>query len=435
MVDLKKFKGETFYLIGLGISGTSAAQALTHAGAEVWVWDDHRKHNADSKHLEGAQGTSAPRKTALRHCHPCDMAYSSLAALVLSPGVPLTHPSVIRARQSGVEIISDIELMFRAGLQARVLGITGTNGKSTVTALISHTLRQLGHKVEIGGNFGPATLDMKDPGPEGFVVLELSSYQLDLSPGYPLAVACLLNVALDHLDRHGSMDAYAYAKSKIFRKAEHKIVTGTDAWSRKIAAQSRATLIAPDNWPKTQMAQTLRGDHQRQNQAAAWAMLASLGFDKEKVLTAMISFPGIAHRQEILGQTDRWLFVNDSKATNVSSTIQALSAFSRIHWLAGGRGKDGGFENLKPFLTQVEKAYIYGENADELARFCQDYGLPSRQFSTLTEAFANAISAAGGTLLLSPAAASWDQYPSYIARGDHFRALVAPYLKNQDVAA
>lgn len=426
-LDLSCFSGQSFYVVGLGLSGLSAAGALRDAGACVWVWDD--------RHLPAEWSQAAVTPDALD--------YSRLHALILSPGIPLTHPRphpvVGRAKAAGVPILSDVALAFRAGLRARALGITGTNGKSTTTALVHHALEALGQRAILGGNFGVPLLDLDDPGPNAFAVLELSSYQLDLSPdGYPLAAACLLNISADHWERHGGLEGYAAAKAQIFKRADRKIVTGNDPASRKIAAQASACLLGPEDWAAFPETRALRGVHNQQNQAAACALLESLGFARQDIVPALESFPGLAHRQEIVGQTARWLFVNDSKATNVDSTARALRAFDDIHWLAGGRGKAGGFAGLTSALSKVCQAYLYGENCTELATFCQNQGLNPQTHETLDQAVAAALHAPGktlpgetlpgGTLLLSPAAASWDQYPSFEARGEHFRRLVQPHL-------
>ena len=422
MIDLSPFANQRFYVVGLGASGASAARALSAAGAVVEVWDDR-------------EGLETPH----RLIPPKAQDYTGLTALVLAPGIPLTHPephpAAKAALAAGIPVISDVELAFRAGLKAKAIGITGTNGKSTTTALVQHALTTLGQKSVIGGNFGVPILDCDDPGPEGFMVLELSSYQLDLSPGYPLAAACLLNISPDHLDRHGGLEGYAKAKARIFRDAKTKIVTGADAKSQAIAREVGADLLSPSDWAVFAETPALRGAHNQQNQAAACALLEAVGFERTALIEAFQSFPGIAHRQEILGQTDTWLFVNDSKATNVDSAIRALNAFEGIHWLAGGLGKEGDASHLLPALKNVQMAYLYGQNREALASLCAAAGTPHQLFDTLDQAFAAAMQAQGGTLLLSPAAASWDQYKSFEARGDHFRALVQPYLSPQEVAA
>ena len=418
MLDLSPFADQRFYVVGLGCSGTSAAHALATAGADVEVWDDRED-------IKPSHSLIAPDQQS----------YQGLAALVLAPGIPRTHPAphpaVKAALNAGIPVISDVELAFRAGLRAQTIGITGTNGKSTVTALVHHALVTLGQKSVVGGNFGLPILDCDDPGPEGFMVLELSSYQLDLSPGYPLAAACLLNIRPDHLDRHGGLAEYAKVKARIFRAAKTKIVTGTDAESQAIARQVGADLISACDWEAFAQTPALRGVHNRQNQAAACALLESLGFNRATIFEAFQIFPGLAHRQEILGQAGPWLFVNDSKASNLDSAIQALNAFTEIHWLAGGLGKREDRSRLFPALRNVSEAYLYGQNKTDLAELCQQADKPYQLFENLEQAFAAAMQADGGTILLSPGAASWDQYKSFEARGHHFRALAEPYLTAQ----
>ncbi len=414
MIDLSRFAGKCFYVVGLGTSGRSSVHALAAAGAKVLAWDDHKIHD--------------PEIAGFNLFAPADVPYENLSALILSPGITLSHPSVDRAKAAGVAVISDVELAFRAGLRGRALGITGTNGKSTVTAMTAHVLETLGKSVSVGGNFGPPTLHMTDPGVEGFIVLELSSYQLDLSPGYPLAAACVLNLGVDHLDRHRTMAAYAATKARIFHSARQGFILGTDPWCQTMAEETGASLIPSEGWP-TPENQTKAGPHQRQNYAAVAALLGAQGFAEADVLAALDTFPGLAHRQELLGQTPKWTFINDSKATNAGSAAMALMAYDRIHWLAGGKGKNGGLADLAPALTHVVKAYVYGENAPALGQLCQSHGVPFARFETLDAATKAALSdPIGGTLLLAPAAASWDQYPNFMARGDHFRDLIKPHL-------
>ena len=429
MIDLSLFSGQRFYVVGLGTTGISAVRALGAAGAQVACWDDYGDHGDHCAH-QAQTGQDATALTA-----PDLVDYSQLTALILSPGIAPSHRAVQAARAAGVDVISDVELLFRAGLKARALGITGTNGKSTVAALCHHVLQTLGIPCALGGNFGPATLALTDPGPEGFVVLELSSYQLELSPGYDLAAACLVNVEVDHLERHGTLANYAAAKARIFKSAQHKFVAGLDRWSQQIATQSGATLLPATHWPAERPQANLIGQHQRQNMAAVSALLTSQGLQEAAVLAAMDSFPGIPHRQQVIAKAGPWLFVNDSKATNVASTASALRAYKDIHWLAGGRAKAGGFDGLRPHLGAVTRAYIYGENAADLSAFCQQAGVPFDRFETLDQAVACALEGAGGTLLLSPAAASWDQYSSFEARGAHFHALLTPYITEHEAAA
>ena len=412
MIDLSALSHQSFYLVGLGVSGTPTATALRDAGARVAVWDD------------GA----IPEVLSTFATPPAEADYAGFDALILSPGIPLTHPAAQGAQAAGLEIIGDVELAFRAGIKARTIGITGTNGKSTTTALVHHTLAELGVPAVIGGNFGPAALTMDDPGEDGFVVLELSSYQLDLSPGYPLDAACLLNITPDHLERHGTLEDYAAAKARIFRNAKTGVITGADAESLAISRQTNIPVLEAADWALYPETPALRGEHNQQNMAATAAMLSDLGFEEGAVRAAMATFKGVAHRQEILGQAGGWTFVNDSKATNVDAAVRALTAFDDIHWLVGGRGKAGGLDDLAPGLPHVTKAYIYGENRAEVAAYCASQDVPHAVFETLDEAVASAMTAQGGTLLLAPAAASWDQYRSFEVRGDAFRSLIQPHL-------
>ena len=410
-MDLSRYKGHTFYIVGMARSGLSTLHALRAAGAIVFAWDD--------RDVDGVV------KTPFN-----DVPYNELTAVILSPGVPKTHPAAVRAINEEIDLISDVELAFRAGINAQTIGITGTNGKSTVTALTKHVLTALGESVVIAGNFGEPIFDVNDPGETGFIVLELSSYQLELSPGYNLTTACLLNLSTDHLDRHKSMSSYAKAKANIFNRAESGFVLGTDEWCQNIAQKGMAALIDPTSWPPLPDNPALVGNHQRQNCAAVLEMLKYLGFEHNEILTAMDTFPGLAHRQEVIGADKKWLFVNDSKATNPISTAIALKAYTNIHWLAGGQGKDGGLADLNDALKCVEKAYLFGENAPELADLCLMKNVPFKLFDTLAQATATALAENGGTLLLSPAAASWDQYQNFAERGEHFRHLIQTYFRD-----
>ena len=365
MVVVTEFSGKRVLVLGLAKSGRAAVRALLEGGAEVLAWDDGAK----------VRDSIAGEMTLV---DPATVDWRSVAALVLSPGIPLTfpepHPAVVWAREAGVEIIGDIELLGRAQPQARYVGITGTNGKSTTTALIGHILGQSGQRVEIGGNLGTPALSLAPLDADGIYVLEASSFQLDLIETLAFDVAVLLNVTSDHLDRHGGMDGYIAAKKRIFARqgAGAAAVVGIDdAICRDIAEELRqvgnarvipisvtreapggvyaeggwlidATGERPERVLDLAGAERLPGSHNAQNAAAAYAASRALGVEREVAAAAIRSFPGLAHRQELVGTIGGVRYINDSKATNADATEKALACYDAIYWILGGLPKAGG---------------------------------------------------------------------------------------------
>lgn len=443
MIALGPLTGKRIAVLGLGKSGLVAARALKAAGAEVLAWDD-----APAKRAE--LGFPATDLSALD--------WPGVASLVLSPGIPLTHPrphpAADAARQAGVEIIGDIELFARSAQSARAVGITGTNGKSTTTALVGHVLTRCGVPAATGGNLGTPVLSFEPLPENGVYVLEMSSFQLDLTFSQGYAVAVLVNISPDHLDRHGGMDGYIAAKRRIFEAAETAVVGVDDEDSRalgdglncrvvRISGANRVpggvyasggTLyddLDSTNRPILNLGQvpTLPGFHNAQNAAAAYATCRLLGLEGDAIAAAMRSFPGLAHRQERIAEIDGIAFVNDSKATNADSTARALVCYEAIYWIAGGVPKAGGVEPLKPLLEPVKHAFLIGQAANDFAATL-DGLVPAEISGDLATAVRHAFQAAkadglpGAVVLLSPACASYDQYTGFEARGDHFRALV-----------
>ena len=424
MITSPAFADKIYGIYGLARSGTAVAAALSASGAITLNWDD---------------GDAA--RTAfggpLTDLYEIDLA--TLDALVVSPGVPHSASLFVKAVAADIPVIGDIELFAqaRSGLPAHtVVGITGTNGKSTTTALIHHILVGAGRDARLGGNIGLPILSQEPLAAGGIYVLELSSYQLDLTFGLDCEVAVLLNITPDHLDRHGSVEAYAAAKARLFamqspgqtaivdRQAEHDHDVLGDAEDPIIVFIGDVELADQSTWP------ALQGPHNLQNARAAAAACTALGLTADAIAAGLRSYPGLPHRMERIAEKHGILWVNDSKATNPDSTAPALAAFPRTHWIAGGRAKPGvggtaDLDAVLPHLGGVVAAYLIGEAAPVFAPILSPH-LPVTLSATLARAVADAAAAAraGDTVLLSPACASFDQFRDFEARGDAFRALV-----------
>jgi UDP-N-acetylmuramoylalanine--D-glutamate ligase len=458
MTPVTTFAGRTVAVFGLGKSGLASCRALIAGGAGVVAGDDS----------PAGRETAARMGAAVEDLTQAD--WSRFAALVLAPGVPLTHPEphwvVRKARETGVEVIGDIELYARERArrapEAPFVAITGTNGKSTTTALTAHILKSAGRDVQTGGNIGTAVLALEPPAPGRCHVIEMSSFQIELTPTLAPTVGILLNVTPDHLDRHGTMEAYAGLKARLVQDALHPVVGDDDDWCRDIterlrladrgwvdilSAHSRvrrgwyandSTLVSGAPWtgPAGAFADlagigSLRGRHNIQNALAASAAAMHLGVTPAQMAAALKTFPGLPHRLEEIGRIGRTLFINDSKATNADSAATALAAFDRdVLWILGGRPKAGGITPLTAFFPRVAKAYLIGEATEAFAATL-DGRVPYVRCGTLDRAVAaaSADAAAGGApepvVLLSPACASFDHYRNFEVRGDAFRALVA----------
>ena len=455
MIPVTRFAGKRAAVFGLGKSGLSAVDALIAGGASVVAWDD----------TERAREALVGRAVEIRDLRSLD--YATLDALILAPGVPLTHPEphwvVTLAQNAGVEIIGDTELFVRelAAVEngAKLVAITGTNGKSTTTALIGHVLERAGRTVGIGGNIGTAVLSLEPPRAGMIYVVEFSSYQIDLTPSLRPDVAILLNITPDHLDRHGDFAHYASVKARIFDRQEAgdtAIIALDDAPSRDIASAlgARAQLVEisstgelsdgffasggrlfrADAGGTSLFADltdivSLRGSHNGQNAAAAAAAGLALGLSREEIVAGFASFPGLSHRMELVGELNGVVFINDSKATNADAAARALSSFERIFWIAGGLAKDGGIQNLKEFFPKIEKAYLIGDAADEFAGV-----LEAKVDHEVVGTLERAVGAAAediaertirpGAVVFSPACASFDQFRNFELRGDAFRDAV-----------
>ncbi|OYV35597.1 MAG: UDP-N-acetylmuramoyl-L-alanine--D-glutamate ligase [Rhodospirillales bacterium 20-64-7] len=421
------FADQRFAVLGLGRAGLPAAKALRELGAEVFVWDD--------------QPASRDAAAGFALARPSEIA-GRLDALVLSPGIPhrlpAPHPEAAWAQANGVPILTDAELLYRAvrarGSRAKFVGITGTNGKSTTTALLAHILTQAGMPNAAGANLGPAALSLPLLPDGGVYVLEMSSYMLERIATLRFDAAAMLNLSPDHLDRHGDMAGYAAAKREIFARQDAgctAVIGIDDAASREMAGWldgqaarvvriSGATAIDPP-------APALPGAHNAQNAAAATALAHALGVPPAAIAAGIASFPGLAHRQQQVALRDGVRFINDSKATNADAASRAMACYDRFVWIAGGVAKEGGIESLAAYFPRLEAAYLIGRDAPAFARILAAHGVAYEIAQTLERAvpaaFDRARASRTGTVLFSPAAASFDQFANFEARGLRFAAL------------
>ena len=461
MIPVRGHAGRKVAVLGLGRSGLAAARALAAGGAEALVWDD----SPEARARAGAEGLHLHDLT-----HP--RAFEGVAALIVSPGIPhlypAPHPVIARAWAAGVPVDNDIGLFFRSlaaegwerfASPPRVVAVTGSNGKSTTTALIHHILVAAGRPAQMAGNIGRGVLDLDPPGDGAAIVLELSSYQTDLARALTPDVAVFTNLTPDHLDRHGGMGGYFAAKARLFTLGgPDRAVIGVD--EREGAYLANALAEGPEDervirvsvagqkpgagwwvvarkgflaeWRKGRQVASvdlrgvggLPGAHNHQNACAAWAATRALGVAPKAIEAAFHSFAGLPHRSQLVGARGGVRFVNDSKATNADSAARALQAFPRIRWIAGGLGKEGGIAALAPHLGSVIKAYLIGHSAREFA--LQLGAVPHEICATMERAVARAAeeAEAGEVVLLAPAAASFDQYADFERRGEHFTALV-----------
>jgi UDP-N-acetylmuramoylalanine--D-glutamate ligase len=443
MIRVPHEPGRPVAVLGLGKSGLVAARALAASGAEVWAWDDDATKRA---------------AIATTDLYNCD--WTKPSALVLSPGIPhefpRPHAIAAKAKAAQVPIIGEVELLFRAQPKATFVGITGTNGKSTTTALIGHLLQHAGRKAEVGANLGTPALALAPLDIGGIYVLEMSSYQLELVPTARFDVAVLLNITPDHLDRHGGMAGYIAAKRRIFdrQRAQNWAVIGIDdEYCRAIRAglsgrhlvaiaigrEASSAVIVRDGILSDETgerimdlatAPALPGPHNWQNAAAAFAVSRALGLSSASIIDGIRTYPGLPHRQELVATIGGVRFVNDSKATNADATAKALACYDPIYWILGGRPKETGLDGLEPFYPRIARAYLIGEAADAFDKTLGAHKVATRRCGTLDRAVSEAASDAacekrgGPVVLLSPACASFDQFPNFEARGNRFREQV-----------
>ena len=423
MITAKAFAGKHYAVLGLARSGLATVEALAASGARVTAWDDKEEAR-----------TKAPEGVELRDFVDGDLA--RFDSIVVTPGLPLNrHPIAGRAKDAGVEIIGDIELFARARPELpphKVVGITGTNGKSTTTALVHHILKTAGVTTTMGGNIGLPIL-AQDPLPQGGVyVLELSSYQIDLTKSLDCDVAVLLNITPDHLDRYESFEAYAASKARLF-ELSNGVHIGSPAKARaqserdardadgdQEAPSATGLLRSQEHW------MALQGPHNLQNAMAAIQVCEALGLTSNRIEQGLCTYRGLPHRMELVREMGGILFVNDSKATNAEAAAPALAAYPKVRWIVGGQAKAETLGDTAGHLDHVVKAYTIGEAGPMFARLLRDAGVAVEECETLENAVNRAAgdSHPGETVLLSPASASFDQFRDFEARGDRFRELV-----------
>ena len=462
MIPVQGVEGQRLVVLGLGRSGRSAARAIEAGGGTALCWDDSPEARATAE-AEGFTIHNVSRREA----------WEGVAALIVSPGIAHLYPQpnkwVARAMAAGVPVDNDIGLFFRSlgdddwdmfDATPRVIAVTGSNGKSTTSALIQHCLDYAGRESQLAGNIGRGVLDLDPPGNGAVIVLELSSYQTELARSLTPDIAVFTNLSPDHLDRHGGMGGYFAAKRRLFSEGgPDRAVIGVDEPEGRFlanqlsegAGDDRVIRVSVDaklegpGWlvfarkgflseyrKARQVASIdlrsvrgLPGSHNHQNACSAYAALRSLGLAPKMIEQAFHLFEGLPHRSQIVGEKDGVVFVNDSKATNVDAAAKALGAFKRIRWIVGGQVKDGGLSALTPRLGAVTKAYVIGRQAREIALELGD--LPHEVCGTMEDAVARAAADAepGDTVLLAPAAASFDQYDNFEKRGEDFAAEVA----------
>jgi len=468
MIPVRGYDGHKVAVLGLGRSGLSAAIALRAGGAIPICWDDNEAAR-DKAEAEGLIVADLNK----------DKSWEDVISLILSPGIPHLYPEpnkiVQKAWDHGVVVDNDIGLFFRSyatrdwdrfDVMPKVICVTGSNGKSTTTALIAHVLQEAGKSVQVAGNIGRGVLDLEPARDGEVVVLELSSYQTDLARALAPDLAVFLNLSPDHLDRHGGMGGYFAAKRRLFVEGgpEKSIIGVDEAEGRYLANELRQESPSGDpviaisagrklqgdgwsvfarkgflaEWRKGRQVGSidlrgimgLPGTHNHQNACAAYAVCRSLALAPKVVEAGLQSYPGLPHRCQIIGEKDGVTFVNDSKATNADAAEKALLAFKNIHWIAGGVSKEGGISSLSALFDRVKMAYLVGEAADQ---FAGQLGDTAHEMSGTIEAAVAAAVAnaqAGDVVLLAPACASFDQFGSFEERGDAFVSAVRGFINS-----
>ncbi len=468
MIDVTPFletlpENRPVYVYGLGLSGLATVKAVCAAAqnraCKCLAWDESEEARAQAE-ADGAEIVD-----------PDDLDFATLACLILAPGIPLhypePHPVVRKAQKAEIEIIGDLEILHRSALGWRTIGITGTNGKSTTTALVGHILKECGVPAAIGGNIGFPALGLELPkrkkGQEGWIVLEISSFQMDLCPTFTPDVAVITNITPDHIDRHGSLEEYIQAKSRIGDGAGHAVLGVDDEPTIKIAehlkdAENRTVIPVsvgkkqtPGVWVENHTLiddmrpgeepreigdlglRALPGAHNHQNTALAYAVCRLAGRDGGEIYEAVKTFPGLAHRQQLVRTINGVAYINDSKATNGDAAARALACYRNLYWIVGGRPKAGGLDGLEAHLERVRHVFLIGEAMEPFGTWLDNFGVPHNFSQTLEHAVLEAHVMAQndrgrpggtGTVLLSPACASYDQFKSFEDRGNQFISYV-----------
>lgn len=457
---LQSLEKKSFLVYGLARTSTAVAKVLGKAGAVIYAGDD------DPVKVE-----KFCNEHSVKPYDPEEQDWSDIATLILSPGVPFTHPEphdvVKEAREAGVEILCDIELFFRIVPAGKTIGITGTNGKSTTACLVHHLLKETGRDVVLAGNIGNPVFTLSIPKQDQIIVLELSSFQIDLMPRFRPCISVLTNITPDHLDRHGTIENYAEVKSRIFGMSEGSegqigVICTDDEYGQKIFGEVKEEgrdLIEvstvkdlndgvyveddhlfdalgedePQDIGDLSDIPSLKGIHNYQNAACAFAAVRNLGVSQEDIFTAMRSFPGLEHRQYLLRTMNGVGYINDSKATNAAASAMALGCRNNIYWIVGGRKKKTGLEGLESYFKRVKHAFLIGESVDDFADWLDKYGVDYTRSITIDRAVEDAHTMAqenrgqpggAGVVLLSPACASFDQFTSFEDRGEVFTELV-----------
>ena len=432
---LQKISGDKIAVFGLGVSNISAIRFLRAQGVQVCAWDDKAERN------EVAKGLGADIVDFIKS------GLSGYAFLLLSPGVALLknpHPIVDLAKENNVEIICDVELFSRCYPDLKTVGITGTNGKSTTTSLISHILQENGLRVLMGGNIGVPVFDLTPSGGNDVGVFELSSYQLDLCPSFRPDISVLLNITPDHLDRYDGMNGYIASKARILEGSGSAVIGVDDEYTKGLYDEAVAkggrnitSISIHEKNIDLSGCLTLCGDHNYQNAAASFAVASYLGVSDEGVLKALKSYPGLKHRQFYMGTRSAVSFVNDSKATNADATSWALSSYKNIFWIVGGVAKSGGLSGLEVYKNRLKQAFIIGENVEQFVPWFKDNDIAFSVCHTMDRAVALAFEEAEkfgdkekqeAVVLLSPACASFDQFRSFEERGDAFTQVVSEII-------
>ncbi len=457
MIPLYHLEGQKIAVFGLARSGLACAKAAQRGGADVVVYDGNEKAVEAAK-AEGLTYADLSRERE----------WEGVEQLIVSPGIPHIYPAmnpIIRqAMERGIKVDNDVSLFFQELNEnyqgeenpPRVMAITGSNGKSTSTALLYHCLQELGFKTQMGGNIGRGVFDLDPPRKGEIYVLELSSYQTDLALTLTPDVAIFTNLSPDHLDRHGGMGGYLAAKSRLFTQSLPRSVIGIEEMeglyleNRLQASGARVLPVSISakpqgrqhyihvkkgflaEWNKGRQVgsidlrqyDALPGAHNWQNIACVYGALRSLNIAPREIEKAMASFGGLAHRSQKIGEKEGVVFINDSKATNADATANALKSFENIHWIVGGRAKEGGIDALRPYFSRIKHSYLIGEAADEFAKALE--GEEYTRSGTMEQALKDIRDNVqpGDVVLLSPASASFDQYPDFEKRGEDYISLV-----------